>query len=487
MLNAHNRTRGRSTRTSQAITALSVSGSLLALSLLGACENRQVAVIFPKNRSETATALGAYYKLNEPTFRSAGIRKNLDRFGIEAQLGTVGDLEVQVFSYANEIPCSLNSGSGTVRLPGEYRQNLTIDLATTTQTCAGAAEPVDFPKQNLAVWARAANDIWVVGDEGKILRWNGEVYSRVPLPANLTNFPPTWYTVVGTVRGEVLIAGANGSVVRWNPVTSVLESLNVLPPSSGILPVPLTWRASSASLPSQGDVYLAGNAGWVGYYNPARGGFIVPFYYDCLSAPAPDINDISCTAVTLTNGMTLPDCWSVANSGLIMRALDPAYAPFKTCGVVTSGVTANLRGVWVGANAAASRLDVRVVGDRSSATVSTILRSTMTIGATPPLPTAFMSYASYLPQGFVADLTAVGSAIGRDGNTTDQVWVSGRPGVVLRWDDSPQMPGSVIPFSLINTRLQSNFQRLSAISGGVITTGPGPALFYAGTLFTPTN
>lgn len=486
MLNAPNRSRRPSSRTLLARTALSLAGSLFSLSLLAGCENRQVAVIFPKGRSETATALGAYYKLNEPTFRSAGIRKNLDRFGIEAMLGTVGDLEVQVFSYANEVPCSLNSGSGTVRLPGEYRQNLTIDLATTTQTCAGAAEPVDFPKQNLAVWARAANDIWVVGDEGKILRWNGEVYSRVPLPANLTSFPPTWYTAVGTVRGEIIIAGSNGNVVRWNPNTSVLESLNVSPPTNGAPPVPLTWRSASASLPSQGDVYLAGTSGLIGYYNPAFGNFITPFYYDCLTVPYPDINDISCTAVTLTNGSTLPDCWSVANSGLIMRATDSRVTG-KTCAIVPSSVTANLRGVWVGANAAASRLDVRVVGDRSTPTASTILRSTMTIGATPPLPTAFMSYAPYLPPGFVADLTAVGSAIDANGNTTAQVWVSGRPGVVLRWDDSPLMPGSTIPFSLINTRLQSNFQRLSAMANGVVTTGPGPALFYAGSLFNPTN
>ena len=65
--------------------------------------------------------------------------------------------------------------------------------------------------------------------------------------------------------------------------------------------------------------------------------------------------------------------------------------------------------------------------------------------------------------------------------------MTGTNGVVLRWDDTPQAPGSAIPFTLINTRLTSNFQRLSAMSSGVVATGPGPALFYAGSLFTPTN
>ena len=487
MTNTLHHSRGRSPRTSRSLTAFSIAGSLLSLATLGGCENRQVAVIFLKNRSESATALGAYYKLNEPTFRSSGVQGNLDRFGIEAQLGTTGDLEVQVFSYANEVPCSLNSGNGTVKLPGEYRQNLTLDLATTTSTCIGAAEPVDFPKQNMAVWARAANDIWVVGDGGRVLRWNGMVWSKVALPANLTAFPPNWQTIVGTTRGEILIAGTNGNVVRWNPTSKVLESLNISPLAVGSLPTPLTWRAASAGLPSQGDVYLAATGGLVGYYNPAFGSFVAPGYYDCLTAPYPDLNDISCTGVTLTTGSTLPDCWAVANSGLLMRGTDYRVTG-KNCALFPTGVTSNLRGVWVGANASASRLDVRVVGERINPTTSTILRSVTTIGSTPPIPTSFTSYVPYLPSGFVADFYAIGSTVDRNGNTTtDQVWVSGRNGVVLRWDDSPLAPGSIIPFSLITTRLQSNFDRLSAIPMGMLTTGSGGALFYAGSLFTPTN
>ena len=97
-------------------------------------------------------------------------------------------------------------------------------------------------------WSRAA------------LEWHGLVEGGA---ANLTAFP-NWRTIVGTTRGEILIAGTNGNVVRWNPTSKVLESLNISPSRCGSYP-PLTWRAASAGLPSQGDVYLAATGGLVGY------------------------------------------------------------------------------------------------------------------------------------------------------------------------------------------------------------------------------
>lgn len=486
MPNASHHSRRRAWGPSRLFTALSVAGSLCSVAAQSGCENRQVAVVFLKNRSETATALGAYYKLNEPTFRSAGVRGNLDRFGIEAQLGTTGELDVQVFSYANDIPCSLGSGSGTVRLPGEYRQNLTIDLSQTSSTCTGGKEPVDFPTQRMAVWAKSPTDIWFVGDGGRILRWNGERYTQVPLPASLASLPPDWTSVVGNSRGEVIIAGTKGYVLRWNPVTSLLEPLTVNPPM-GVLIVGLNWRAVSVADPSLGDVWLAGSGGYVGYYNPGSGNKVDAVSLLCTNLMGMngtftrDINAVSCVATTRSVG-PLYDCWFAADQGTLLRYY--AAPPFNCYTYpVSPTISQNLTGVWVGANSAAGRLDVRAVGSGT-----TIVRGTAALDGKPPAPMTFDSYKSFLPASFSAEFTAIGS--GPDsfgGNSTGQVWVAGTNGVVLRWDDTPQAPGSAIPFTLINTRLQSNFQRLSAMSNGVMVTGPGPALFYAGSLFTPTN
>lgn len=486
MPNTHHRTRGLSTGSSLTFPALSVAASLLSLATLSGCENRQVAVVFLKNRNEATTALGAYYKLNEPTYRSAGVRNNLDRFGIEAQLGTTGDLDVQVFSYANDIPCSLGSGGGIVRLPGEFRQNLTIDLSSTSTTCIGGKEPVDFPTKGMAVWAKSPTDIWFVGDQGKILRWNGERYTTVPLPASLAALPPDFTAVVGNSRGEVIIAGTKGYVLRWSPVTNTLEPLSVNPPA-GVLIVGLNWRAAAIADPSLGDIWLAGSGGYVGYYNPGSGVKVDAVGLVCTNGSVTtafnrDINAVSCVATTRSVG-PLYDCWFAADQGTLLRYFPTATTINCYNYPVSPAISTNLTGVWVGANSMAGRLDVRAVGSGT-----TIVRGTAPLDGKPPSPVTFDSYKSFLPASFTAEFTAIGSGPDSFGsNSTGQVWVTGTNGIVLRWDDTPQAPGSAIPFTLINTRLQSNFQRLSAMTNGVVATGPGPALFYAGTLFTPTN
>lgn len=486
-------TRGNQGDTGHGLTALALAGCLLSVAAQAGCENRQVAVIFLKNRAPEATALGAYYKLNEPTYRSAGVRQNLDRFGIEAQLGTTGDLDVQVFSYANDIPCSLGSGNGTVRLPGEFRQNLNIDLSSSVSTCFGAKEPAGFPSQSMAVWAKAPNDIWLVGDGGKILRWNGDRYTTVPLPSSLASLPPDWTSVVGTSRGEILIAGTKGYVLRWTASSNTLEPLTVMPPA-GVLIVGLNWRAMSVADPSVGDVWLAGSGGNVGYYNPGSGANVNAVglsAYAGIGQPGTvisrDINGVSCVAATRPVG-PLYDCWFVADQGTLLR-----YVPKQTmynCAsyAITPATTANLTGVWLGANATMDRFDLRVVGKGT-----TILRASTKLSDLIPYPfsgtstpIAFDSYKQYLPASLASDFDAIGSGPDSFGsNSTTQVWVTGSNGTVLRWDDSAQSPGSTVPFTLINTRLQNRFERLSAMTNGVVTTGPGPVLFYAGTLFSP--
>ncbi len=476
------RNRGKLTRSGRGIAALSVAGCLVSLSTQSGCENRQVAVISLKNRAPEATAIGAYYKLSEPSYRSAGIRGNLDRFGIEASLGTMGDLDVQVFSYANDVPCSLGSGGGSVHLPGEFRQNLTIELTSTLSTCHGGQEPAGFPTKKMATWAKATNDIWFVGDGGKILRWNGERYVTVPLPVGIAGQPPDWTAIVGTSRGEVLIAGTNGYVLRYSYATNVLEQLAVSP-MAGAMITGLNWRAISTADPSVGDVWLAGTGGIVGVYTPAGLAKVDAYALTCSLGALfmRDLNSVSCVAASRTGLPPLYDCWFTADNGTLIRRNIQLQT---NCSIqpITPPISANLTGVWVGVNVPANRLDLRIVG-----TGTTILRGTVALdSAITPLLTSFSSYKPYLPGSFNADFLAIGSSpdsLGR--NSTAQVWVTGNNGTVLRWDETPQDPSGFVPFTLINTRMVSTFERLTATSDGVITTGPGPALFYAGSLFAP--
>lgn len=483
MHDARLRNRGNLWGSGRSLTALPIAGCLLSLTLGSGCENRQVAVISLKNRAPEATSIGAYYKLTEPTYRSAGVRGNLDRFGIEAQLGTMGDLDVQVFSYANDVPCSLGSGAGKVRLPGEFRQNLDIDLSTTVSTCSGGQEPADFPSKNMAVWAKAANDIWFAGDGGKILRWNGERYITVPLPASLQSLPPDWTSIVGTTRGEVLIAGNKGFVVRWRSDSTALESVAVTPINTAL--TGLDWRAASTADPVTGDVWLMGTKGNVGLYTPAAGS-VSAYALNCYSLTQPtmpftrDLNAVSCVATTRSTGPYF-DCWFTANQGTLVRLVDLGKTPNCFLYQITPAVTANLNGVWVGANSKDNRLDVRIVGSGT-----TILRGTAPLDAMIPAPATFDSYKSYLPNGFSSDFLAIGSAPDATGiNSTAQVWVTGTNGTVLRWDDTPQTPGSAIPFTLVNTRLTNTIERLSAFGSSVVASGPGHLVFYAGPLFVP--
>lgn len=482
MHEARLRSRGSLGGSGRSLAALSITGSLLALGIQTGCENRQVVVVSLKNRAPEATSVGAYYKLTEPTYRSAGVRNNLDRFGIEAALGTMGDLDVQAFSYANDIPCSLGSGSGTVHLPGEYRQNLDIDLSSTVSTCVGGQEPAGFPSKNMAVWAKSANDIWFVGDGGKILRWNGERYVMVPLPAGLTTQPPTWTAIVGTSRGEVLIAGTNGYVLRFSYATNTLEQLAVTPMAGAML-TGLNWRAISTADASVGDVWLAGTGGIVGVYSPAGLAKVDAYALTCSFGVlfTRDLNAVSCVATSRSGQNPLYDCWFAADAGTLIRRNITATT---NCSIqtITPPVTQNLTGVWVGANTTSNRFDLRIVGSGT-----TILRSTAALdSAAMPMVSVFDSYKMHLPANFTADFMAIGSALDAAGrNNTAQVWVTGSNGTILRWDDTPQNPGSMIPFTLINTRMQSIFDRLSATNDGVFATGPGRALFYAGPLFVP--
>jgi hypothetical protein len=61
-----------------------------------------------------------------------------------------------------------------------------------------------------AVWGRARNDVWAVGDHGTALRWDGRIWRAVP-----TGTAEPLFAVSGGAEGTVWIAGAHGALLEW--------------------------------------------------------------------------------------------------------------------------------------------------------------------------------------------------------------------------------------------------------------------------------
>ena len=95
------------------------------------------------------------------------------------------------------------------------------DVLARGATDAGAtdwsADPFDAPVAMNAFWARAANDIWAVGNVGRVYHFDGAswkdmrlVFNGAPLVANLTG-------IAGTSAGELFIVGDGIALRRKAP------------------------------------------------------------------------------------------------------------------------------------------------------------------------------------------------------------------------------------------------------------------------------
>jgi hypothetical protein len=426
----------------------------------------------------------AYYQLNGGPVQVSQVQQDLDEFGIEVPVGTSGLLQAQVFGYNNNVLCSLASGSGSVQMPGEYRQNLSIPLQGTSSKCTAATEPAAFPMQHMAVWAASANDVWLVGDGGKILRWNGTDYTTVPLPATFQQSPPTWNAIIGqSTNGadDVWIAGTSNSVVHYSNQT--LTAISVVNSSNGGTPTPTDWQGLGYGDPVTQDVWFAGTSGVFGFTNSTKSQvanlqFVGTMYsngsYTTPVAITADLNAVSC----FYGSLTYYPCFFVGAAGTILQ-----YYPFTvgttetTALIYASPNTNDYTGVFVGADIQAGQLDVRIVGK-----AGTVLRSTATISppTDPDFTAATADYSMYLPQGTKVDFGALG------GTGLNDIWIAGQNGVLLQWQDTADPPPSS-PFVQSMTGISAEQTSLSSIGpgNGVFTAGGGPTLLYSGKLFTP--
>jgi hypothetical protein len=91
-----------------------------------------------------------------------------------------------------------------------------------------------------AVWVRAQDDAWVVGDGGTILHYNGSAFQRVESPT--TN---PLYAVWGVAANDVYAAGYN-TVLHWNGTAWKAMSM------------PRTWTLKSIAGFDDKNVFIAG-------------------------------------------------------------------------------------------------------------------------------------------------------------------------------------------------------------------------------------
>lgn len=267
-----------------------------SLVTMAACDQRNLAVISLTDVPSSATAITAYYRLDGGEWKSVLPQRGLRQFGIELPKDRSAALETRVFAYANQAPCIHGSAAGSTELDGDSIRELGLPVSASTARCTTLAEPVDFPQGKLAVWASAANDIWIAGAGGKIVRWDGVRYSSVPLPDKLMSAPPDWNAIWGD-SSSVWIAGTKSAVVRFEQ--GALSVVPILPPVVG----PTDWRAIALADPSDGPLLFAGSNRVIGFTTPDLPG-IGQLSFSCAgSNPPGDLTSVAC-------GSTPPWCRS---------------------------------------------------------------------------------------------------------------------------------------------------------------------------------
>ena len=131
---------------------------------------------------------------------------------------------------------------------------LRIGRTTTERVPVVAGPTVRYLR---GVHARAANDVWMVGDEGTAFRWNGERLIRLASTES-----PGLLGVSAASADAAFAVGSGGALARWNGYSFVTP-----PP----LPTPTTgvfYQATVSSGPS--DIWAGGSNGTLVHYDGSR-------------------------------------------------------------------------------------------------------------------------------------------------------------------------------------------------------------------------
>lgn len=438
-----------------------------AVCSVASCGQRNLAVISLSDLPSSATAITAYYRLDGGEWKSIVPQRGLQQFGIELPKERSAKLETQVFAYANRIPCIHGSAAGETDLDGDSIRELGLEMSTTTNHCTTLAEPVDFPQGKMAVWANNPIDIWFAGSGGKVVHWNGAAYTAVPLPAELMKAPPDW-NAIWSDGFDVWIAGTNSTVVHF--AQGALTVFPILPTAVG----PTDWRSISVADPVNGPMVLAGTNRVIGVSGPGLLGIREMAFDKCANINPP--GELTAAGCGSNGNGSL--CYLVTDRGGIATLIS-VTGTVPVCRGFTSPTTKALNDVFVGFDIAAQQFEVRAVGQGGSAYRGVVPLNSTT--GDPNLTAATANYSAFVPQSARVDFLRVG------GTGLDDLWIAGRGGLILRWQNSAANMPPTMPFIQSMTGVTADLSSLSSVSNsnGLFFGGASKTVGYIGPLFTP--
>ena len=107
------------------------------------------------------------------------------------------------------------------------------------------------------VHARAANDVWLVGEDGTAFRWNGERLVRLASTES-----PSLFSVFAASADAAFAVGSSGALARWNGYSFATQPM-VPTPATGS-----TYLATVSAGPS--DIWAGGDRGTLMHYDGSR-------------------------------------------------------------------------------------------------------------------------------------------------------------------------------------------------------------------------
>lgn len=241
----------------------------------GSC-GEHVVVVDLVNLAAEATTVSAYYRIDADSYRASTVPSGQlpagsPAIGIRPPASRDGTLNIQVLAYKSNVPCAINKGVTDVGVGASGKISATTVLDPVAYSpCSANDAPVRYPV-DAKVWASAPNNVWIVGKDAAILRWDGSLFREFTLPASvLGGKRPTWKAVRGDNQGSVWLVGDGDSVVRidasGNPTRLPIDF-------GATAQVPLLFTGVYAE---SGTAYLSGTTdgdtnGYIGIYTPATG------------------------------------------------------------------------------------------------------------------------------------------------------------------------------------------------------------------------
>lgn len=400
-----------------------------------ACENRQVVIVDVQNINKQVTTIGVYARVGSADqYKYQNTNSNLLRYGIEVPVEKTGTLSFHAFGYSSGSPCIKGYTPQTYELQGAGKQTVSQDLGKQVPPCGGSAEPIVYPLAKMVVWANASNDIWLAGEGGLILRWNGTSYSAISLPASLSATLPTWKAVIGRGPNDVWFSGTNNAIAQWNGV-SLLD--RTLPTSTTNV-----WNGIAFGHVGISDVWVIGNNGTYAIINEKP-----PIFSSCQHSQTKatqDLKAISCVSKQYSSSKFFDDCWMASDNTLYRYTLafgcvnysDPTM--YKISGVTDIMVNAYDNGfelILTGRNRLLRRASAAFAFPGDPYSVGLLL-----------LNDVKDNYSAILPTDFQGDLLSLHGVNGL------KLWISGTNGALFRWesllDGMPSQQATRVPTGL---------------------------------------